>query len=98
MINDPQGRYATSEQRLLTGPDGRQHAWLLPRLLPDPAAMTIIADVPVNPLERLDQFTARTMGDPRAWWRIADANRAMHPDDLDTPGNRLKVPLPEAGQ
>ena len=98
MINDPQGRYATSEQRLLTGADGRQHAWLLPRLLPDPAAMTIIADLPLNPAERLDQFTARTMGDPRAWWRIADANRAMHPDALDAPGNRLKVPLPEAGQ
>ena len=94
MINDPEGRYARAEQRLLTGADGVTHAWLLPRLLPAPETLTIIADVPLNPVERLDTFTARTMGEPRAWWRIADANRAVHPRDL---GQRLKVPLPEAG-
>lgn len=98
MINDPQGRYANAEQRLLTGADGREHAWLLPRLLPAPEAMTIIADLPLSPGERLNLFSARTLGDPRAWWRIADANRAMHPAELDTTGTRLKVPLPEAGQ
>lgn len=98
MINDPQGRYARAEQRLLSGADGRQHAWLLPRLLPQPETMTIIAELPLQPGERLDLFTARTLGDPRAWWRIADANRAVHPADLDAPGVRLKVPLPEAGQ
>jgi hypothetical protein len=98
MINDPQGRYARAEQRLLVGADGREHAWLLPRLLPAPEAMKIIAVLALNPAERLDGFTARTLGDPRAWWRIADANRAMNPDDLAAPGTRLKMPLPEAGQ
>ena len=47
--------------------------------------------------ERLDQTSAsRYLGDPEQFWRIADANGAMQPDDLvQTPGRRLRITLPE---
>lgn len=46
--------------------------------------------------ERLDQIAAQELGDPEAFWRIADANGAMRPEDLTaTPGRRLKITLPE---
>ena len=36
------------------------------------------------------------MGDPEAFWRIADANSALRPQDLTrTPGRRLRITLPE---
>jgi hypothetical protein len=96
-MNDSQGRYATSEVKYLTSADGRVTAYLARRLLPDPAAMTLLAEVAFQSADRLDVFAARMLGEPRAWWRIADANRAMDPAELEVPGRRLAVPLPEAG-
>jgi len=46
--------------------------------------------------ERLDNITARYMGDPEQFWRICDANAAMRPDELTkTIGRRLRITLPE---
>lgn len=97
-INDPQGRYANAELRAMTLPDGTPVTYLSRRFLPEPEVMTILASVAIEPADRLDLFAARTMGVPTQWWRIADANRVIHPDALDGPaGRRLDVPLPEAG-
>lgn len=97
-MNDPQGRYAASEVKVMTLPDGTPVSFLGRRFLPEPEAMTMIASVAVEPAERLDLFAARTLGLATAWWRIADANRVIHPEDLDgTAGRRLDIPLPEAG-
>lgn len=97
-INDPQGRYATSELRTMTLPDGTPVTYLARRFVPEPEGMTILASVAIEPADRLDLFTARTMGVATQWWRIADANRVIHPEVLDGPaGRRLDVPLPEAG-
>ena len=46
--------------------------------------------------ERLDNITAKYMDDPEAFWRIADANAAMRPEELtETIGRRLRITLPE---
>jgi len=97
-MNDPQGRYATTEVKVMTLPDGTTVAYLARRFLPEPERMSMIASVAIEPADRLDLFAARTLGVATAWWRIADANRAVHPETLDgPPGRRLDVPLPEAG-
>ncbi|HEY0729688.1 MAG TPA: hypothetical protein VGD38_16520, partial [Pyrinomonadaceae bacterium] len=46
--------------------------------------------------ERLDNIAARYMDDPEAFWRIADANSAMRPEELtETVGRKLRITLPE---
>jgi hypothetical protein len=97
-MNDPQGRSATTEIKVMTLPDGTTVSYIARRFLPEPEAMTMVASVAIEPADRLDLFSARTLGVSTAWWRIADANRAVHPEDLDGPaGRRLDIPLPEAG-
>jgi hypothetical protein len=97
-MNDPDGRYARCEIRYRTGPDGRSVAYLSRRFLPDPATLRLAGYAQMEPGDRLDLLSARVQGTPAAWWRIADAGRIIHPDELeDPPLQRLPVPLPEAG-
>lgn len=98
-MNDPDGRYAKSELRTRIAVDGKPVAYLARRFLPDPDALTIAGIVRTEPGERIDLFSARVQGVSTAWWRVADAHRLIDPAALeDPPLQRLKVPLPEAGQ
>ena len=46
--------------------------------------------------DRLDNITARYLGDPEQFWRVCDANRAMRPEELtEEIGRRLRITLPE---
>ncbi len=46
--------------------------------------------------ERLDNIAAKFLGDPELFWRIADANGAMRPEDLvRTVGRKLRITLPQ---
>jgi hypothetical protein len=48
----------------------------------------------VSQAERLDNITARHLGDPEQFWRLCDANNAMHPDELIAEiGRRLRIPM-----
>lgn len=98
-INDPDGRYAKTAIRSRLGPDGKEVTYLARRFVPDPDNLTIAGIVQMEPGERLDLFSARVQGVATAWWRIADAHRLIDPAVLEDPAlQRLKVPLPEAGQ
>ncbi|MBO9621259.1 MAG: hypothetical protein J7500_00970 [Sphingomonas sp.] len=98
-MNDPDGRYASSEIRTRIGPAGQPVAYLARRFLPEPDSLTIAGIAQMAPGERLDLLSARVQGVSTAWWRIADAHRLIHPGDLEEPGlQRLKVPLPEPGR
>lgn len=66
------------------------------RLLPPVERFAPIKEHVVAEGERLDQIAARELGDAEAFWRIADANGAVRPEDLTaTPGRRLRITLPE---
>ena len=93
---DPSSRYARV-QTLTFERSGRPPiVYLSRRFLPPPETLQTLANVEVTPSDRLDLVAARTLGDPLAFWRIADANRAMDPDELtDTVGRRLRVPIPQ---
>ena len=92
----PTSRYFGLETATFTGPDDETVSYLRRRFVPDPSRFATLAEHVVSDGERLDTIAARHMGDPEAFWRIADANGAMHPEALtDPPGRRLRITLPE---
>lgn len=75
--------------------DGRLRPYLLLREVPalpersvaDPIHVVIDGD-------RIDRVAWKQLGDPELFWRVCDANGAMHPGELtEVAGRRLIVPL-----
>lgn len=91
---DPDSRYADIEDAVLLTPDGREVSYKRRRFLPQGAKLQLLVEVTVREGEHLDLLTARTLGEATHWWRVADANNAMRPEELETPGRTLRVPLP----
>jgi hypothetical protein len=91
-------RYYSIETATHASPDGRLLRYKRRRFLPPGEALALLAEAAVTQGDRLDLITARTLGDPEQFWRIADANEAMNPFGLtEEVGRRLRVPVPEAG-
>ena len=92
----PTSRYSGIDVATLALPDGHLVPYLRRRFLPQPDRFALLQEHVVTEGERLDNITARYMGDPEAFWRIADANSAMRPEALtETIGRRLRITLPE---
>src|SRR4051812_21805494 len=92
---EPSSRYYPLETATLTAADGRRIAYKRRRFLPRGASLPLLVEVTVVQGDRLDQITARTLGDPEQFWRVCDANDTMNPATLtDTPGSTLRVPVP----
>lgn len=93
---EPTSRYtsvATAKKRL---PDGREVAYKRRRFLPRSESLPLLGEVDVRQEERVDQLTARTLRDPEQFWRLADANDAMDPAELEESGRRVRIPVPTA--
>jgi len=83
----------TAEYRF---PDGRVVRYVRRRFLPQGARLPLLAEATVAEGDRLDLIAHRLLGDPEAFWRICDANDAMHPDELTRDvGRWLRVPVPQ---
>lgn len=84
-------RYSTVPDAIFTDRAGREIVYKLLRPIPLPAAHqghTVLQG------ERLDQIAFQHYGDPEQFWRIADANLALHPDELTAEVARvLGIPL-----
>lgn len=92
----PASRYYNIETTTLTTRDGRTVVYLKRRFVPSPERFSLLQEHLVVQGDRLDNITARYMGDPEQFWRVCDANRAMRPDELtETIGRRLRITLPE---
>jgi len=94
-------RYEGLETAGVTVPDGsggeREMRYLRRRTPADAASTRVLATHRVAPDDRLDLVAARYLGDPTAFWRVADANAALDPDDLvgpDAEGRDLVIPVP----
>jgi hypothetical protein len=88
-------RYFGIATNTLTTPDGKTFVYLLRRFLPSPNSFALLQLHVVTQGERLDNIAAQYMGDPEAFWRIADANGAMRPEELtETIGRTLRITLP----
>ena len=90
-------RYFSIETAKWVAADGREIAYLRRRFLPN-APVTVLAEHLVTEGDRLDNVTAQYLGDPEQFWRVADANTAMQPNELtQTVGRRLIIPLIQGG-
>lgn len=85
-------RYAGVPLTVSTLPDGRVVTHLRRRVVPPPVPGGFERERTVGLSERLDTIAGETWGNSRLWWRIADANRAVDPDDLLEPGRPLVLP------
>lgn len=83
---------------LLTWVDenGAEHTYVAHRRVPAPETLAAAGVVAVHEGDRLDQIAAAQYGEAVLWWRIADANRALRPDELtERPGRRLLITFAE---
>ena len=96
IVFPPTSRYHPIETATLVLPDGTELVYLRRRFLPSSDRFTLIQEHVVTQGERLDNITAKYLGDPQQFWRICDANDAMNPPELTAEiGRRLRITLPE---
>jgi hypothetical protein len=92
----PTSRYHGVETATIDRPDGSKIVYLRRRLVPPPERFHDLQEHAVTQGERLDNITAKYLGDPEQFWRICDANRAIRPDELtENIGRRIRITLPE---
>jgi hypothetical protein len=92
----PTSRYAGIDTKTIEVPDAHVIIYLQRRFLPSPENFALLQEHVVTQGERLDNITARYLGDPEQFWRVCDPNAAMRPDELtETIGRRLRITLPE---
>jgi hypothetical protein len=91
----PTSRYYGIATLTIDTPNGPV-SYLDRRFLPSPGEFALLQTYTVSQGDRLDLISYKFLGDPQAFWRIADANAAMRPDDLTaTPGSTLSITLPQ---
>jgi hypothetical protein len=93
---DPQSRYYSLEQATLqvVNADGttREIKYARRRFIRPPVNLTTLVEHTVTVDDRLDNLTAKYVGDPTQYWRLCDANDAMRPTDLtDTVGRVVRI-------
>ena len=94
MIFPVTSRYHNIETAKRVIADGREVIYLQRRFLPPALDDGVLIEHTVSQAERLDNITARHLGDPEQFWRLCDANNAMHPDELTAEiGRRLRIPM-----
>jgi nucleoid-associated protein YgaU len=74
--------------------DGQDVAYLRRRFVPRPEDLALRNWHVVGQGERLDRLAAAEYDDPEQYYQVADANRALRPDDVMEVGRRLRIPLP----
>ncbi len=89
-------RYYGIPTSQLTQADGRTVVFVQRRFLPPTGNFAPLQDVTIVAGDRLDNLSARWLGDPQQSWRLADSNGAMQPEALVlNVGATLTITLPE---
>ena len=92
----PNSRYHGTRTKELERPDGEKLVYLERRFVPMSDRFAMLGVHSVVQGDRLDNITARYLGDPEQFWRVCDANSAMRPDELtEEVGRQLRITLPE---
>lgn len=92
----PNSRYQGIETATMTTPDGRTIVYIRRRFVPSPDQFTLLQEHRVVQGDRLDNITAKYLGDPEQFWRVCDANGAIRPDELtETIGGTIRITLPQ---
>jgi len=89
-------RYYSKGVETFTTSEGLEISYVSRRFLPRGEDRPLLVEVTVKDGDRLDLITARILGDPEQFWRVADANNAMNPFDLIAePGKTLRIAVPQ---
>ncbi len=65
------------------------------RFLPQGESLQQLQQATTIAGDRIDNISAKALGDPTQFWWICDASDAMYPPDLTFyPGTVLRVPVP----
>jgi nucleoid-associated protein YgaU len=92
----PNSRYYNLPTATLKIPDGTTIAYLQRRFCPQPERFQQLQQYTVMQGDRLDNISAKFLGDPTLFWRICDANRALRPEELTaTVGRKLSITMPD---
>ncbi len=75
-------RYFQTEAATLEVTDGSMIRYLKRRFLPPLDRFTLMQTYQVTEGDRLDNITARFLGDPEQFWRLCDANAILQPSEL----------------
>src|SRR6516225_8389479 len=96
---DPTSRYDSLPTLKITviGSDGLERvvAYKGRRFLPAVGAAPTLVEHTVMQGDRLDNITARYLGDPTLFWRLCDANLVLRPDELEQVGRVIEIVLPQ---
>jgi hypothetical protein len=89
-------RYYGIETKTIELADGQVVSYLARRFVPSSDRFALLEYHVVTQGERPDHVAFRHLGDAEQFWRIADGNSALHPEELtETPGRRIRITLPE---
>lgn len=95
---DTTSRYANCEIATLITKEAdgstREVRYVRRRFIPPAEGMTVLVEHTVTQGERLDNITAKYLGDPTQFWRICDANEVMSPEELEEIGRAIKIAMP----
>ena len=95
---DSTSRYFTVPTANITVPDGdhgtRELRYVRRRVIPAAEGLTTLVEHTVGQGGRLDQVTARYLGDPTQFWRLCDANNVLAPEELEETGRVVTIALP----
>jgi hypothetical protein len=96
---EPTSRYYAIETATLSVRDeeGKERliAYKRRRFIPSMVGATILLEHTVTQGDRLDNVTARYLGDPIQFWRVCDANGVLRPAELEEVGRAIMIALPE---
>ena len=95
MTFQPTSRYHAIETATYQTRDGQLIRHLRRRFLPPLDRFTLVQEHRVTEGDRLDNVTARYLGDPEAFWRLCDANPVLRPEELEEISRRIRITLPE---
>ena len=95
MAFQPTSRYYSTETASFETAAGILHRYLRRRFLPPLERFTVIQEHVVTEGDRLDNISARYLGDAEQFWRICDANPIREPEELEEIGRRIRITLPD---
>jgi hypothetical protein len=95
---EPNSRYFKVEMTTLeqkdAGGKARTLVYKRRRFIPEAVGETLQEHRVVQG-ERLDNLTARYLGDPTQFWRVCDANSVLRPEELEEVSRLIRFVLPQ---
>jgi hypothetical protein len=68
--------------------------YLQRRFIPAIEGQTTLLEHRFTEGERLDNITARYLGDPTQFWRVCDSNAVLQPEQLEQIGRVINITMP----